>query len=92
MDPLTAALIGILILIVIGGVWGYTIISGLMQRRLAEAAGGVGQAQLKDLRADHAQLESRLIQAEEELEFLKALGAPAPATQLPRQGGGDASG
>lgn len=85
MDPITAALIGILLLIVIGGVWGLTIISGIMERRLREAEGrGVDAAQLDALRTDYAQLEGRLGQLEEEMEFLRALREPEPRSELPR--------
>lgn len=82
MDPVTAALIGILILLVIGGVWGYTIISGLMQRRLRESDAAPGKAELEELRVDHFQLEARLERVEEELEFLRALRAPDDSTRL----------
>lgn len=82
MDPVTAALIAGLLLIVIGGVWGYTIISGIMQRRLNSADRG-SMDDFLALRDDYAQLEGRLERVEEELEFLRALKAPDGARSLP---------
>lgn len=83
MDPVTAAVVGILLMIVIGGVWGYAIISGLMKRRLMQSEGEVSATLLEDLRADYAQLEGRLQHVEEELDFLRALREPAPPGELP---------
>ena len=90
MDPIVmAAALGILILLVIGGVWGHTIISGLMQRRLLDGEAGTGKADLEALRTDYAQLEARLGQLEDELEFFRALRAPSPPTGLPSPGDPD---
>lgn len=87
MSPIViAALLGILIILVIGGVWGHTIISGLIRRRLLKAEGGTSQAELEAIRTDYDQLEARLGQIEEELEFLRALRSPSPPTTLPSPG------
>jgi hypothetical protein len=84
MDPIIgAALIGILLMIVIGGVWGYTIISGIMQRRLLEADGGAHRGLLEDLRTDYQQLEGRLSQMEDELTFLRELQSSEERPALP---------
>ena len=90
MSPIViATALAILILLVIGGVWGHTIISGLMQRRLLDGEAGAGKAELEALRTDYAQLESRLGRLEDELEFLRALRAPSPPTGLPSPGDSD---
>lgn len=84
MDPIiVGTVLGILIILVIGGVWGHTVISGFMQRRLQKADGGANAAELEALRADYAQLEARLGQVEDELGFLRALRAPSPQAGLP---------
>lgn len=90
MEPITAALIGMLILLVIGGVWGYTIIRGLMQRRVDAGPGADDVARRDALRADYELLEARLAHVEEELEFRRALESPAPSTALPERTADDA--
>ena len=47
------------------------------------AEGAADGGQLEDLRTDYAQLEARLGQVEEELDFLRALRAPIPPSELP---------
>ncbi len=80
IDPVSAALLAMLILVVIGGVWGYTVIRGVMERKTVEAGGGGGE--LDALREEHARLEDRLRRVEEEVDFLRELRAPSTPGSL----------
>jgi hypothetical protein len=60
MDPLTGVIIGTLLLIVIGGVWGLTVISSLMKRRSPDLSAFPDLARLGELQDDVRQLEARL--------------------------------
>lgn len=81
MDPLTGVILAVLILLVTVGVWGHAVIRGRMERKTLEAGGG--GADLAALRDDYAQLEGRLQQVEEELDFLRRLREPGKAAELP---------
>ncbi len=83
MDPLTAALIGILLLVGIGGVWGTLILRSFLAKRSPELGALEDSKRLEAVLDDHRQLEARFGQLEEEVSFLRQLREPASVGQLP---------
>lgn len=86
MDPVTAALIAMLVVLVIGGVWGTLIIRNVLEQRSARVGRTVEAARLEDVLEECQQLEVRLGRLEEEVGFLRELRAPRPSGQI---GGGN---
>lgn len=82
MDLLTGMILAALILLVTGGVWGWTLISGAMQRRVAEASRRAEMEELGPLKAEVEQLEARLTKLEEEAAFLRELSEPSARARL----------
>lgn len=75
-----------LILIVIGGVWGTMIIRSLLEKRAHKLVALVAPAdgeRLEEVLDDYRQLEARLGHLEEEVGFLRQLREPEPPGQLP---------
>ncbi len=82
MDPLTGVILAALIILVTGGVWGWTLISGMTQRRVAEASRRAEMEALAPVKAELEQLEARLSKLEEDAAFLRELKEPSPRAQL----------
>ena len=87
MDPFITAVI--LTVLVISGVWGSIILSGLFKRRAMKLEAHPDAPRFEELREDHNQLEARLERLEEELSFFRELHGPETPTQLPRPGPSD---
>lgn len=87
MDPVTAALLGmLLLLVVIGGVWGTMIIRSILERRSFQIGAPADEKRLEEILDDYRQLEARLGQLEEEVGFQRQLRGPEPRGQLPAVG------
>ena len=83
MEPLTAGLIGIILIITIGGVWGTVILRGLMERRTLELRSGPDDGRLEELLEGYRQVEARLEHLEEEVGFYRELQEPKNPGRLP---------
>lgn len=81
MDPVTAVLIGMLMLLGGGVVWGTILLRAWLERR-APQVGGADTARLAEMADDYRQLEGRLQQLEDEVDFLRQLKEPESARQL----------
>jgi len=86
MDPVTAALIAMLVMLVIGGVWGTMIIRNILEQRSARLARPTGAERLEEVLEEYQQLEVRLGRLEEEVTFLRELRAPTTSGELPSGG------
>jgi hypothetical protein len=81
MNPFITAVV--LTVLVISGVWGSLIISGLLKRRQLKPGTPLDNPRIEELREDHHRLEVRLARLEEEVRFLRELRSPKAHTQLP---------
>ena len=83
MDPVTAALIGILLIVLFGGYWGTLIIRNILEQRSARLRPPGEGARLEEIIEDYRLLEGRLGRLEEEVEFLRQLRDPSAQGALP---------
>ena len=81
MDPFTT--IVVFTVLVISGVWGSIIISGLLKRHAAKLDPGRTDPRVDELQEDHQLLEARVERLEEELSFFRELQKPETPTGLP---------
>lgn len=86
MDPVTAALIAMLVMLVIGGVWGTMIIRNILEQRSARLGRATRFEPLQEVVEEYRQLEVRLGRLEEEVAFLRELRAPKAPGKLPPGG------
>lgn len=75
MDPVTAVLIGILMLVGGGVVWLTMFLRAWLERR-APRVGGIDSAEFQEVLDDLRQLEGRLRQLEDEVDFFRQLNEP----------------
>jgi hypothetical protein len=83
MDLLIPLSIVIILMVAIGGVWGWTIISELMKARTLKLQTPPGDPRIGELLEDFRLLEARLDKLEEEVGFFRALHAPEESPSLP---------
>ena len=81
MDPVTAALLGILMLMGGGVVWFTMLLRAWLERK-APRIGGIDPAKFQEVLDDFQQLEGRLSQLEDEVGFLRQLNEPDSARRL----------
>lgn len=82
MDPMVFVLILAVTALVVGGVWGSVVLSGLMRRRAIKLESGAEDPRMGELEEGHRLLEVRLEQLEEEVSFLRELRRPESPPQL----------
>jgi hypothetical protein len=82
MDPFITVSILVVLVVVIGGVWGWTIISELMRARTLRLQPPSVDPRIEELADDHRRLEDRLEKLEEEVEFFRELRAPEDSRRL----------
>ena len=88
MDPFITIIV--VIVLVIGGVWGSLIISALLKRRSARLESSPNDPRIEELQEDHRLLEARFEQLEEEVGFLRELHKPESPAQLRSPDSGNA--
>ena len=81
VDPVTAVLLGMLMLLGGGVVWATMLLRSWLERR-APQVGGPDAERLQEVLEDYRQLEGRLSQLEDEVGFLRQLNEPEPSPQL----------
>jgi 3-methyladenine DNA glycosylase/8-oxoguanine DNA glycosylase len=81
MDPVTAALLGILMLLGGGVVWVTMMLRSWLERRAPQIEGPDAE-KLREVMDDYRQLEGRLSQLEDEVGFLRQLKEPEPKSRL----------
>ncbi|MDH3206706.1 MAG: hypothetical protein OEO79_08840 [Gemmatimonadota bacterium] len=81
MDPVTAVLLGVLMLLGGGVVWVTMLLRAWLERR-APRVGGIESDKLQEVLDDYRQLEGRLSQLEDEVGFLRLLKEPDSAREL----------
>jgi len=79
----------VLTVLVIGGVWGSIILSGLFKRRTNKLLTPTDDPRIDQLEEDHHRLEAQLARLEEEISFFRELQKPEIPTQLPSPEKGD---
>jgi hypothetical protein len=82
MDLMIPLSIIIILLVVIGGVWGWTIISELMKARTLRLRPPSADPRVAELLEDHRRLEDRLDKLEEEVGFFMQLHTPEDSGRL----------
>ena len=81
MDPFITLIV--LTVLVISGIWGSIILSGLFKRHALKLNPPPNDPRIDVLQEDHHQLEGRLERVEEELSFLRELSRPETPIELP---------
>lgn len=79
----------VLTVLVIGGVWGAIILSGLLKRQTAKLEASRTDPRIDELQDDRRLLEIRIERLEEELAFLRELQGSASGKALPAGGDED---
>jgi len=83
MDLMIPLSIVVILVVVIGGVWGWTIISELMKARTLRLQTPPVDPRMGELLEDYRRLEGRLEKLEEEVDFFRELRAPEDRRRLP---------
>lgn len=82
MDLMIPLSIILILMVVIGGVWGWTIISELMKARTLRLRPPQVDPRVGELLEDYRRLEDRLEKLEEEVQFFRELHAPEAPRRL----------
>lgn len=73
----------VLTVLVIGGVWGSIVLTGLFKGRTNKLLTPTDDPRIDQLEEDHLRLEAQVARLEEEVSFFRELQKPAVPTQLP---------
>jgi len=79
----------VLTVLVIAGVWGSILLSGLLKRRTHKLLTPPDDPRIDQLEEDHHRLEAQVERLEEEISFFRELQQPEIRTQLPSPDKGD---
>lgn len=82
MDPMLFILIVAVTVLLVGGVWGSVILSGLMKRRTMKLESRGADPRIDELQEGQRLLEARLEQLEEEVSFFRELRGPESPPRL----------